>query len=269
MKENRFQRILREGGSPAGHMIMEFSTRGIAKILEAAGLDFVVIDMEHTGFDTEQIADLVAWLKATDITPFVRVPQGLYHFLARTMDAGALGVMVGNVETGEQAKSIVDAVKFAPLGKRGLGLGTAHNDYIQPDPLTYFDYANRNTTVICQIESETGLANLDAIAATKGVDILWVGHFDLTQTMGIPAKFSDPRFTGALRQVVAAANRHGKLAAIQPGNFQQAEEWFGIGFHFLSWKTDITVYRDALKKEIADLRKLTTTARPHSDSAAR
>ena len=62
MKQNRFQRVLREGGVPAGHMIMEFGTRGIAKILEAAGLDFVVIDMEHTGFDTERIADLVAWL---------------------------------------------------------------------------------------------------------------------------------------------------------------------------------------------------------------
>src|SRR5262249_50178174 len=154
MKENRFQRILREGGSPAGHMIMEFGTRGVAKILEAAGVDFVVIDMEHTGFDGERIADLVSWFKATDIAPFARVPHDLYHFLSRPMDAGALGVMVGNVETGEQAKAIVDAVKYAPLGKRGVGLGTAHNDYIPPDPSEYFDYANRNTTVICQIESE-------------------------------------------------------------------------------------------------------------------
>src|SRR4051812_9775680 len=257
MKENRFQRVLREGGVPAGHMIMEFGTRGVAKILEAVGLDFVVIDMEHTGFDAERIADLVAWFKATDIAPFVRVPQGLYHFLARTMDAGALGVMVGNVETGEQAKRIVDAVKFAPLGRRGLGLGTAHNDYVQPDAEAYFEFANHNTTVICQIESETGLSNLDAIAGTPGVDILWVGHFDLTQSMGIPAKFSDPRFIAALSQVVAAANRHGKLAAIQPGSFEQAEQWFGLGFHFLSWKVDIAVYRDALKKEVADMRKMT------------
>src|SRR5262249_31237277 len=165
------------------------------------------------------------------------------HFMARTMDAGALGVMVGNVETGEQARSIVNAVKFAPLGKRGLGLGTAHNDYIPPDPPAYFEYANRNTTVICQIESETGLTHLDAIASTPGVDILWVGLFALPQSMGIPPQFPHPRFPAALGQVVAAANRHGKLAAIQPGNFQQAEEWFHIGFHFLSWKLDFAVYR--------------------------
>lgn len=268
MKDNRFQRILRQGGAPAGHMIMEFGTRGIARILDAAGLDFVVIDMEHTGFDAERVADLLAWFQATDIAPFVRVPQGLYHFLARTMDAGALGVMVGNVETGEQARSIVDAVKYAPLGKRGVGLGTAHTDYRQPDPQAYFELANRNTTVICQIESETGVANLDAIASTPGVDVLWVGHFDLSQSMGIPARFSDARFREALRRVVEAANRHGKYAALQPGNMEQAAEWRSMGFHILSWKTDIALYREALRKEIEELRKLTANVRAQSDSAA-
>lgn len=262
MKENRFRRILSEGGVPAGHMIMEFGTRGIAKLLEAAGLDFVVIDMEHTGFDSERIADLVAWFKATDIAPFVRIPQRLYHFVARTMDAGALGVMVANVETGEQAKAIVDAVKYAPLGNRGLGLGTAHNDYLEPDPQTYFEYANSNTTVICQIESTTGLANLDAIAGTRGVDVLWVGHFDLSQSMGIPARFSDSRFVSALNQVIEAANRHRKLAAIQPGSMEHAEAWLRMGFHFVSWKTDIAVYRAALCKEIEALRQLTASLRP-------
>ena len=265
MKENRFQRVLREGRMPLGHMIMEFGTRGIAKILEAAGLDYVVIDMEHTAFDPEHIADLMAWFKATDIAPFVRVPQGLYHFLARTMDAGALGVMVGNVETGEQAKAIVDAVKYAPLGKRGVGLGTAHNDYLAPDPATYFDFANRNTTVICQIESVTGIANIDAIAATEGVDLLWVGHNDLSQSMGFCGKFDDPEFRQALGKVVEAARRHGKLAAIQPGNIAQAESWFGLGFQVLSWKTDIALYRDALHKEIEELRRV--AAKPGSRSA--
>jgi 2-keto-3-deoxy-L-rhamnonate aldolase RhmA len=269
MKENRFQRVLREGQMPSGHMIMEFGTRGIAKILEAAGLDYVIIDMEHNGFDAERIADLMAWFKATEIAPFVRVPQGLYHFLARTMDAGALGVMVGNVETGEEAKAIVRSVKYSPLGRRGVGLGTAHNDYIPPNAESYFEYSNRNTTVICQIESTTGLANLDAIAATEGVDLLWVGHNDLSQSMGISGKFDHPDFVQALRNVVETANNHGKLAAAQPGSVQQAESWLDLGFHVISWKTDIALYRAALQKEIQDLRKLTVAARARSDSAAR
>jgi 2-keto-3-deoxy-L-rhamnonate aldolase RhmA len=247
MKENRFQRVLSHGRMPKGH----------------------VIDMEHNGFDAERIADLMAWLKATEIAPFVRVPQGLYHFLARTMDAGALGVMVGNVETPEQARAIVDAVKYPPMGKRGVGLGTAHNDYVAPDRGAYFTYANRNTTVICQIESVQGLANLDGIAATPGVDILWVGHNDLSVSMGINGKFEHPEFRDALVKLVDAANRHGKLAAAQPANANQAEEWFRAGFHVLSWKTDIALYRAALKKELEDLDALSERVRVRSDSAAR
>ena len=268
MKENRFQKVLSQGGMPRGHMIMEFGTRGIAKILEAAGLDYVVIDMEHTGFDAERIADLMAWFKATPIAPFVRVPQGLYHFIARTMDAGALGIMVGNVENAEQARAIVHAVRYPPLGRRGVGLGTAHNDYVPPDADAYFAFANRNSTVICQIESVTGLENLDAIAATPGVDVLWVGHFDLSASMGIPARFDHPEFRAAIARVVSAANRHGKVAAVQPGTAQQAEEWLRAGFRVLSWKTDIALYRAALKKELDELDALSERVRARSDSAA-
>jgi 2-dehydro-3-deoxyglucarate aldolase/4-hydroxy-2-oxoheptanedioate aldolase len=254
MKQNRFKTVLREGRIPVGHMIMEFGTRGIAKLIESADVDFVVIDMEHNGFGSERVADLMAWFKATDIAPFVRVPQALYHFLARTMDVGALGVMVGNVETADQARAIVSAVKYAPLGNRGVGLGTAHNDYIPPDPVAYMREANENTTVICQIESRTGLANLNAIAGTEGVDALWVGHFDLSQSMGIPGQFEDPHFVEALSSVVNAAETHRKASAIQPGTMEQAERWLALGFRVLSWKTDIALYRGALQREIRALR---------------
>jgi 2-keto-3-deoxy-L-rhamnonate aldolase RhmA len=264
MKENRFRRVLQQGGMPVGHMLMEFGTRGMAKILESADPDFVVIDMEHSGFTEERVADLIAWFKATDIAPFVRVPQPLYHFLARCLDAGALGVMVGNVETAEEAQSIVDSAKYAPMGRRGVGLGTAHNDFVMPKPIDYFEQANANTTVICQIESAKGVANAEAIASVPGVDVLWVGHFDLSHNMGIAGQFARPEFTGALASVVAAARAHGKLAAIQPGNLQQAEEWLRAGFHFLSWKSDIALYRAALQDELAKVRTLqqSLAARP-------
>jgi 2-dehydro-3-deoxyglucarate aldolase/4-hydroxy-2-oxoheptanedioate aldolase len=236
-------------------MIWEFATRGIAKILESADLDFVLIDMEHSEFDTDRVADLVAWFKATPIAPFVRVPQCLYHFLARVMDAGALGVMVGNVETPEQARLIVQSVKYPPMGKRGVGLGAAHTDYLGPEPLDYFRQSNESSVVICQIESPVGLEHLDAIAATPGVDVLWVGHFDLSTAMGIPGQFQHPAFLDALAAVVAAARRHGKLAGIQPGSLEQAEQWIGIGYNVISWKADTALYGAALRGEVARLRE--------------
>lgn len=255
MKPNRFRQVVSAGRIPLGTMVWEFGTRGMAKILESADVDFVLIDMEHSTFDGERVADLLAFFKATPIAPFVRVPQRLYHFLARAMDAGALGVMVANVETPDQAAEIVDAVKYAPLGHRGVGLGSAHTDFTAPDPATYFREANQNTTVIAMIESPRGVANADAIARTQGVDVLWVGHFDLTQAMGIPAEFQHRDFLDALGKVIAAARQHGKVAGINPRSTEQADEWIAMGFNAISLGNDVTIYRTALASAIQSLRR--------------
>lgn len=258
MKTNLLRRRVVESRMAVGHMIMEFGTRGIAKIVESAGIDFVLLDMEHSGIELERVADLIAWFKATPIAPVVRVPGALYHFVARCLDAGALGIMAPNVESVEQARIIVNAVKYAPEGNRGLGLGTAHNDYVPPKPAEYLAEANANTSVICQIESRRGLENLEAIAALPGVDMLWVGQFDLTQSLGIVGQFEHPRFLEALTMIPEAARRHGKAAGIQPGSREQAAAWIKLGYNVISYGSDVTVYRTALAEAVAAVREMET-----------
>lgn len=257
MKPNRFKQVLAEGKTPVGHMILEFGTRGIAQLLEVAGLDFVVVDMEHTGFTPAQIADLVAWFKATTVAPFVRVPQIEYHFIARTLDAGALGVMVPNVKNGDQARAIVDAAKYMPLGQRGVISGSTHADFKSGDVQAFLNASNANTTIICQIESKEGLDHTEEIAATQGVDVLWVGHFDLTQSLGITGQFHHDRFLDALKQVVEVARKHGLGAGIQPGSLEQAQEWIEMGFNVISYSADLFVYLDAMTRSVASVRNLT------------
>ncbi len=106
------------------------------------------------------------------------------------------------------------------------------------------------------IESPAGLNDVDAIAETPGVDVLWVGHFDLTQAMGIPAQFGHPAFQEALQQVVTAANKAGKIAAINPGTMEQAREWLRLGFRAISWSNDTAVYRAGLASAIAGIRDI-------------
>ncbi len=256
MKPNRLQQVLAEGRVPVGHMILEFGTRGVAKILEAAGADFVVIDMEHGAFDIADVADMVAWFKATPVAPFVRIPQVDYHFVARALDAGALGIMVPNVRSADQARAVVEAAKYAPAGRRGVILGGPHGDFRQEDARAFMERSNVGTTIICQIESREGLEQLEAIAATPGVDILWVGQADLTQSLGIPGAFDDERFLGALRRVVEVARRHGLAAGIQPGNLEQAAEWMALGYNVISYSGDYFVYRDALAQAFAGVRQI-------------
>lgn len=256
MKPNKIRQRLAAGEIPFGHMIMEFATRGIARVVEGAGLDFVVIDMEHGGNDIGMVADLLAWFQAVDVTPLVRTPGHDYDFVARVMDAGAAGIMAPNVQTAEQAAALNAAMRYAPAGARGLGLGTAHNGYRppQPDAAGYMREANERNVLICQIESVTALDNLEDIASTPGVDVLWVGQWDLTQTMGIAGQLDAPEFLGALAKVVDTAKRHGLAAGIQPGSLPQARAWMDVGYNVISYGADFGVYQSALRSAVSELR---------------
>jgi 2-keto-3-deoxy-L-rhamnonate aldolase RhmA len=256
MKRNRFQQVMAEGRVPVGHMLLEFGTRGIAHILEETHVDFVVVDMEHSGFSAAEVADLLTWFKLTSIAPFVRVPQVQYHFIARSLDAGALGIMAPNVRSAAEARTLVDAAKYAPLGRRGVGIGTANTDFKRVNPEEFLEYANENTTIICQIESEEGLDDLAGIASTPGVDVLWVGHFDLSHSLGIAGQFEHSRFLDALKRVVEVSRRHELGAAIQPGSLAQAQQWLEMGFNVISYSADAFLFINALRQAVADVRQL-------------
>ncbi len=255
LSKNGIQTAIDSNGVAFGHMVMEFATPGIAKLCASADLDFVLIDMEHGPLDLSQVAQMLAGYKATRISPLVRVPALEYHFVARVMDAGAHGIMAPNVQTAAQARLLNNAMRYAPAGFRGMGLGTAHNDFQRPDPREYIEQANERNLLLCQIESMTALENLEGIASTPGVDCLWVGHMDLTQSMGIVGEFEHPRFIEALKRVVDSTRRHGLLAGIQPGSPEQAEMWMEIGFNVISYSTDIVVYGSSLASELADVRR--------------
>src|SRR5206468_6989137 len=123
-----------------------------------------------------------------------RVPRGEYHFIARALDIGALGVMVPMVGTPAEAEHIVACTRYPPHGRRGAAFGFAHDDYEGGDVAEKIRIANERTLVICLIETADGIKNIDAIAAVPGVDVLWLGHFDLTNFLGIPAQFDHPKY---------------------------------------------------------------------------
>lgn len=256
MRPNGIREAAREGRVAFGHMVMEFSTPGIAMLCNAADLDFVLIDMEHGPLDIAQVARMIAGFKATRISPVVRVPALEYHFVARVMDAGAHGIMAPNVRTPDQARSLNDAMRYAPSGGRGLGLGTSHNDFQRPDAPEYLQQANERNILLCQIESTTALENLEQIASVPGVDCLWVGHMDLTQSMGIVGQLHHPQFLSELARVARVAKAHGQVAGIQPGSVQQAKEWMELGYNVISYSTDIGVYSSALAEEIRQVRDI-------------
>ena len=238
------ERVL-QGEQVLGAMVFEFFSPGMAQLLLNAGCEYVIYDMEHTGIGLETLKDQVANCRGLTILPMVRVPRGEYHFLARALDIGMRGVMIPMVETAEQAARIAEACRYPPEGRRGAAFGFAHDEFTV-DPAATIARANAETLVIAQIETERGLDEVDAIAATPGIDVLWVGHFDLTNFLGIPGEFQNPVYLDAVKAVVDAARRHGKGLGFMPSDEAWAKEYKGYGFNMLAVGTDHGLFAGAV-----------------------
>ena len=255
MRENRVKRTLAAGGVALGTMVFEFNTPGIGRIAAAAGAEFVVYDMEHTGWSIETIRALMATSRAADLVPMVRVPATEYHLLARPLDVGAHGLMVPMVESAEQARLIVQSAKYPPLGRRGAAFTVAHDDYEGGDVVAKMASANEEILLLAQIETAQGVEQVEAIAAVDGIDVLWIGHFDLTASLGIPAQFTHPRFLSAIDRVLDACARHGKTAGMMASDVEWGKALLGQGFRCLAYWGDLWIYGQALSQGIGALRE--------------
>lgn len=254
MKENRIRTVIEGGGVAIGMLVMEFGTRGLAKLLDHAGIDFVTIDMEHSCFGLERVADLIAWFKATGIAPIVRVPENLHHFIGGALDAGALGIQVANVATAAEAEEVVKAAKYPPKGHRGIGLLASHTDFRPVDSAKYMAQANEQTMIVVQIESAEGLRNVDDIAAVDGIDVLAIGFNDMSHALGIVGQLDHPLFRDATARVVEAAKRHGKIAKIHPHSDEQTARYVAMGYRMLMAPVDVAIFRRASKAAVDNLR---------------
>src|SRR5580704_12854055 len=234
-----------------GHFIVEFATPGIGHILKSAGCDFVLFDLEHSGFGFE----------AADLPVIIRAPSKDYHHIARAMDMGAEGLMLPMVGSAAEARHILNSMKYTPEGGRGVALQVSHDRYRPGAVAEKFAAANRRSTLFCQIETAEGVKNADAIAALPGVDCLWVGHFDLSVSLGVPGQFKSKKFTDAIKRVVAAARKHGKSLGRLVPTVQQGIDYNAHGFDFICYSGDVWVLHDALADAINKLRAGCATRR--------
>ena len=148
--------MARSGELKVGNFIVEFATPGIGHILKAAGMDFAFFDMEHSGFSFETLKSAIRYFEAAGIPTIVRVPALENDMLARACDMGAEGLIAPMISSAAQAKAMVDAVKYYPAGKRGVGLQMAHDNYRSAPVAEALKAANDRTAVICLIETKEG-----------------------------------------------------------------------------------------------------------------
>ena len=186
----------------------------IAQIAKSCGYDSFYVDIEHSPMSLHQAGQICVAALGAGITPFVRVPSSAPEFVSRVLDAGAMGVIVPHVGSAEQARAVVEVAKFPPLGRRSVSATLPQLQFRNWDLAEARRVLNRKTTVVAMIEGPEGLDRVEEIAATEGVDILFIGTNDFCAELGIDGQFDHPLVREAYERTIAACARHGKHVGI-------------------------------------------------------
>lgn len=224
----------------------------VAEIAGLSGMDFIILDQEHGPLTAQSSLALCQAAERRGASPVVRVRSNTVPEIQRALDIGASGVEIPQVETREDAAAAVDAARFSPVGERGL------NPYIRAGAYDggtdYAERQNRETTVIVQIEGKEGIHNLDDILGVDGIDVLFIGPYDLSHSLGIPGQIRHERVTGLMQEASAQAAEAGKIVGTYAEDPQMARDWIEAGAQYVAILLDAKILVDAYESLVGAVR---------------
>lgn len=240
MKLNDLKQRLAQGETVFG-MFLNTGNPVLAEIAALAGLDMVVIDSEHGPTGVAENLPLIQAAEFRGAVPIVRVPNKQSDTILKMLDIGAHGILVPRVNTPEEAKQVVLAARYSPEGQRGVASARA-SDYGFTPLREYFALANRRNLIAVQCEDVACLPHLDEIAAVEGVDVIFIGPYDLSATMGTPGQVGYEAIKDTVTAVLETVHRHGKAAGIFTKDPAEARFYAQLGVQFIIVGTDIQTF---------------------------
>lgn len=253
-KPNTLKRLLKAGKSCIGTWSV-IPSASVANIMAAAGFDFVIIDMEHGPMSFETAEDMVRALEGESCTPLVRVPSNDSSAILRALEIGAHGVVVPQIETPEQAKNVILAAKYAPIGNRGMSVFTRSSGYYAVGQKGRTDNENKETMVVLLVEGVKGIANLEAIADAGNVDVIYIGTYDLSQSLGIPDQVDSPRIIKEVENCVKKIKSRGIASGVLAQTESDVKRWLDMGIQFIPYMVDCGIFHQACANIVKTFRK--------------
>lgn len=259
MKPNRVKQALKAGECVVGTMISDMRNPEVAYIMAAAGMDFVIIDTEHSSPGTETLQNIVRSARAAGLVPLARVTDNQYSLIARILDMGTMGVMVPRVDTPEQALRVVKSAKYPPQGARGYGARGVMTDYEPVTVREIVDWVNEHTLIIVQVESREAVANLEEITRISGIDVALIGPNDLSVSLGVPGDFKHPQFVEAVERTFEVCLKNGVSPAIHTGDLEAVKRYRDMGMRFLLYGSEsrmlLAAATEAVRQLVGEHRK--------------
>jgi 2-keto-3-deoxy-L-rhamnonate aldolase RhmA len=256
MNLNAYRTRAERGEVQLGTWITMIRTPAVLTLLKAAGLDFARVDMEHSPFSMETVADMAVLARALEFPLVVRPPEGNREWITRLLDAGVWNLHIPQVDTPAQAAAVAACCRYAPLGERGMyGFGP-HTEYRTLPPGEHMAAGNARVHVTAMLETRTAFDRLDEIAAVPGIDALTIGPTDLAQDLGVLGAPNQKQVLDQYRhRLVHAARKHGKAVAMLTDSVECVRHMIALGATIINYSSDAAVLRGAYAGVVADVAK--------------
>ena len=235
-----------------GLFVWEFSMAGMWPALASTGLDFAVIDMEHSAFSYRDVGTLLSGARSTSLPALVRVPELSKNAIGRVLDLGADGVIVPHVGSGQEAADLVRYAKFAPLGSRNVAFGCPHDGYgsTTRSLADFAAAANANTACVAMIENHEGVTAASDICRTPGIDAIWMGFADLSHSLGALGDYDASSFRDAEQRALTACGEAGVPVGVVAASVEQAIEQIDRGYRVIAVGTDLSVLQHGVADRV-------------------
>ena len=224
-------------GKPVIGVVISVNNVEVAAQAAGLGFEFIWLEMEHAPISLETVRNVVLATRGLPAVPFARPPTNELWTAKRVLDAGVLGVIFPFTRTPELARQAVAACRYPPRGLRGSGADLAQ--FRLPAPEGYYDFADENVMVIAVVEDTQALSRIDEIAATPGIDVLFIGTSDLSFSLGLRGKQDHPRLEAAVAKIVAAGKKHRKVLGRPARTPAEVKRFLKQGFLFFTTGTDL------------------------------
>ncbi|WCK54574.1 aldolase/citrate lyase family protein [Aneurinibacillus sp. Ricciae_BoGa-3] len=220
----------------------------VAEIISLTAIDFVSIDMEHGAIDIADLRTIVPIYTSQGIPTVLRIASQHAAFISKVLDLGIDGVMVPQIQTAEEARAIVEYSKYAPLGKRGLGGSCAADGYGELAIDEFIENENRRVTTIIQIETEQAIQNIDEIIEVQGIDLFYIGPFDLSQALGLPGKLDHPVVVRTIKELIYKVKEKGKPVGMHAPHPDFINRWKEHGVHYFTYGMDSSFLKQGIEQ---------------------
>jgi 4-hydroxy-2-oxoheptanedioate aldolase len=213
-----------------------------------AGFDYIIIDCEHGPLDVLNAEDMVRAANLTGMSVVIRVSDNDPVMISRALDIGADAVQVPQISNKEDALKAVKAAKFSPNGERGVCRFVRAAQYTSIDKFSYFKKANEETMVIIHIEGEEGVKNIDEILTVEGIDVIFLGPYDLSQSLGVPGQVDHPKVVKMMEKVIKQATANGKAVGTFVDDVETGKKWIELGVKYISYSVDVGMIYEKCKE---------------------